>query len=113
MIRQWGHGHSLATGGIVGLLLDRHVLYVFFLGLLLGGLVVYSSRTLRAIGKGTLGRVAELHLLTVERVRAEIERKRAATLEATAKAEYRIRRAAEQAAAEKKAYVQGAIDAKP
>lgn len=113
MIRQWGHGHSLAGGFFVALLVDRHVLYVFALGLLIGGLLVYSSRTLRALGRAALHRADELHLVTVEKVRAEIERKRAATVEATAKTEYRIRRASEQAAAEKKAYVQGAIDARP
>lgn len=106
MIRQWGHGHSIATGGIIGLLLDRHVLYVFFLGLLIGGLLVYSSRTLRALGRAGASRAAELHAATVDRMRAQ-------ALELTSKAENRRRTAAEQAAAVKKAYIDGAIDAKP
>lgn len=106
MIRQWGHTHSVAVGGVIGLLLDRHVLYVFVLGLLIGGLLVYSSRTLRALGRAAGRRAAELHAVTVDRIRAQADEHRA-------KADERIRRAAEQAAAEKKAYVQGAIDAKP
>lgn len=106
MIKHWGHGHSLAGGFLVALLVDRHVLYVFFLGLLLGGLLVYSSRTLRALGRAAGGRAAELHAATVERMRAQ-----AADL--TSRAENRKRTAAEQAAAEKKAYIAGAIDAKP
>lgn len=103
MIRQWGHGHSLATGAVIGLLLDRHVLYVFFLGLLLGGLAVYSSRTLRALGRAAGHRAADLHHATVTRMLAQ-----AADL--TSRAENRKRTAAEQAAAEKRAYINGAID---
>ena len=106
MIRQWGHGHSLATGTVVGLLLDRHVLYVFFLGFIIGALVVYSSRTLRALGRAGASRAAELHAATVDGIRARAAK-------ANAEAEHRIRRADEQAAAEKKAYIQGAIDSKP
>lgn len=113
MIRQWGHGHTLAAGLAGGLLLDRHVLYVFALGLIIGALIVYSSRTLRSIGRAGAGKAAELHALAVDKLRAEIERKRAAVEEANAKVEHRIRRADEQRAAEKKAYIQGAIDSKP
>ncbi len=110
---KWTHLHTIAAGFIGGLLIDRHVLYVFFLGLLLGGLVVYSSRTLRAIGRAAAGRAHELHVAAVDRMRAETERKRAAAAEAVARADNRIRRASEQEAAEKKAYIQGAIDGTP
>lgn len=105
-MRNWTHFHSIATGTVFGLLLDRHVLYVFFLGLIIGALVVYSSRTLRALGKAAGSRAAELHAATVDGMRARAAKARA-------DAEHRIRRAAEQAAAEKKAYIAGAIDAKP
>src|SRR6185312_3561795 len=97
---RWTHGHSIAVGLIGGLLLDRHVLYVFFLGLLIGGFLLYSSRTLRALGRAGVGKAHELHLLAVERMKAEIDRKRATAAEANAKAEHRIRRSAEQEAAE-------------
>ncbi len=103
MIRHWGHAHTLAAGFVGGLLVDRHVMYVFFLGLLLGGLVVYSSRTLRAIGRAAAGRAAELHSATVEGIHARAQ-------EARAKADNRVRRAAEQEAEVKKAYISGAID---
>ena len=106
MIRQWGHGHTLAVGVVGGLLLDRHVLYVLALGLVIGGLLVYSSRTLRALGRAATGRAAELHAATVERMRAQ-------AAELHSKAENRKRTRAEQDAAVKKAYVQGAIDSKP
>lgn len=106
MIRQWGHGHSIAVGTVIGLLLDRHVLYVFFLGLLIGSLVVYSSRTLRALGRAGASRAAELHAVTVERMRAQ-------AAELTSKAEHRKRTKAEQDAAVRKAYIDGALDAKP
>lgn len=106
MIRQWGHGHTLAAGTVFGLLLDRHVLYVFFLGLIIGALIVYSSRTLRALGKAAGARAAELHAATLDGMHARAAKARA-------DAEHRIRRAAEQAAAEKKAYIDGAIDGTP
>lgn len=106
MFKQWSHGHSLATGTVIGLLLDRHVLYVFALGLLIGGLVVYSSRTLRALGRAAGTRAAELHAATVERMRAQ-------AAELHSKAENRKRTRAEQDAAVKKAYIDGALDAKP
>ena len=106
MIRQWGHGHTLAAGTVFGLLLDRHVLYVFFLGLLIGGLVVYSSCTLRALGRAGASRAAELHAVTVERMRAQ-------AAELHSKAENRKRTKAEQDAAVRKAYIDGALDAKP
>ena len=102
-MRRWTHGHTVATGFAGGLLIDRHALYVFVLGALIGGLIVYSSRTLRSIARAAGNRAAELHAATLERVRAQ-------AAESRAKADQRIRRAAEQAAAEKKAYVQGAID---
>ena len=110
---RWSHGHTAAVGFAGGLVIDRHVLYVFFLGLLLGALVVYSSRTLRSVGRAGASRVAELHSLAVDKLRAEIDRKRAATLEAEAKVEHRIRRADEQREAERKAYIDGAIDGNP
>ena len=106
MIRQWGHGHSLAAGTVIGLLLDRHVLYVFVLGLIIGALAVYSSRTLRALGRAGASRAAELHAATIDGMRARADEHRA-------RADERIRRAAEQKQAEEKAYWQGAIDAKP
>lgn len=106
MIRQWGHGHSLATGTVFGLLLDRHVLYVFFLGLIIGGLLVYSSRTLRALGRAGASRAAELHAATVDRLHAQAS-------ELHSKADNRKRTRAEQDAAVKKAYIDGALDAKP
>lgn len=106
MIRQWGHGHTLAAGTVIGLLLDRHVLYVFFLGAIIGALVVYSSRTLRALGRAAGTRAAELHAATVERMRAQ-------AAELHSKAENRKRTRAEQDAAVKKAYIDGALDAKP
>jgi ribosomal protein S13 len=110
---RWTHMHTGAVGFAGGLIIDRHVLYVFALGLLLGALVVYSSRTLRAVGRAGASRVAELHSLAVDKLRAEIDRKRAATLEAEAKVEHRIRRADEQRKAERKAYIDGAIDGNP
>lgn len=113
MIRHWTHGHTGAAGVLVGLGLAQHVIYVFALGLILGGLLVYSSRTLRTLGRAAGRRAAELHRLTVDRLEAEIARKAAATMESMARANERVRRADEQAAAEKKAYIQGAIDAKP
>ena len=105
MIRQWGHGHSLAVGVVGGLLLDRHVLYVFFLGAIIGGLVVYSSRTIRSLGRAAGTRAAELHQATVDRLHAQ-------AVELHSKAENRKRTRAEQDAAVKKAYIDGAIDAK-
>lgn len=106
MIRQWSHGHSLVVGGVVGLLLDRHVLYVFFLGLIIGGLAVYSSRTLRALGRAATSRAAELHQVTVDRLRAQ-------AAELASRAENRKRTRQEQDAAVRKAYIDGALDAKP
>ena len=47
IVRPW-HWAAAVAGGLV---IDRHVLYVFALGLLLGALVVYSSRTLRSVGR--------------------------------------------------------------
>ena len=106
MIRHWSHGHSIVVGGVIGLLLDRHVLYVFVLGLIIGGLIVYSSRTIRALGRAGASRAAELHAVTIERMRAQTE-------DLHSRAENRVRKAAEQQAAEKKAYIQGSLDAKP
>jgi ribosomal protein S13 len=110
---RWSHGHSVAAGVAGGLILDRHVLLVFALGALLGGIGVLSTRFLRAAGHTVRARAGELHAATLERMRAETERKQAAAAEAREKAAHRIRRAAEQAAAEKKAYIQGAIDGTP
>ena len=107
---RWSHGHSVAVGIAGGLILDRHVLLIFALGALLGIAGVLSTRFLRAAGHVAASRGRELHDATLERLRAESERKRAAATEAREKAAHRIRRAAEQAAAEKKAYIQGAID---
>ena len=110
---RWTHAHTGAVGFAGGLILDRHVLYVFLLGAILGGLTVYASRTLRAVGKGAARQAAELHRLAVDRVQAEIDRKRAVADKARAETAHRIRRAAEQAELERKAYIQGAIDGQP
>ena len=110
---RWSHGHTAAVGFAGGLVIDRHVLYVFALGLLLGALVVYSSRTLRAVGRAGASRVAELHSLAVDKLRAEIDRKRAATVESTSKAEHRTRTTTEQRKAEERAYIRGVADGDP
>lgn len=103
---RWTHGHTAALGFAGGLVIDRHVLYVFVLGLIIGALLVYSSRTLRALGKAAGSRAAELHAVTIDGMKARADKARA-------DAEHKIRRAAEQDAAVKKAYIDGAIDAKP
>ena len=113
IMTRWSHGHTAAVGFAGGLVIDRHVLYVFFLGLLLGALVVYSSRTLRSVGRAGASRVAELHSLAVNKLRAEINRKEAATVESTSKADHRVRTKKEQDKELERAYIRGVADGDP
>ena len=114
------HGYTFAAGLVGGLWLDHHTALLFCVGLIIGATLVYVSRTIRAVGRAGASRVAELHTLAVDKLHAEtdrkhaeIDRKRAATLEAQAKVEHRIRRADEQKAEVKRAYIDGAIDGTP
>lgn len=72
--------HATHAGAFMaGLWFARHALYVFAVGVLLGVLFVYSSRTLRSIARAAAAKTAELHALTVERLRAQVDESRART----------------------------------
>ncbi len=86
---RWTHGHTFASGVAGGLILDRHVLIVFFVGALLGAGVAYGGRFLRAAGHIAKERGGELHAATLARLEAETQRKVAAAHEAEAMAEHR------------------------
>ncbi len=109
-MKRWTHGHTFATGLAGGLLLDRHSLYLFLAGLVLGATLVYFSRRLRSIAHGAAEHARRVQALAVERMEAETERKRAAAAEARTKAEQQLRRRDEQARAERKAYIEGYAD---
>ncbi len=110
---RWTHGHTAASGFAAALLIAQHSLIVFVFGLILGAVAVIVWRNVHAITRAARQRAGELHTLTFERVAAEAARKRAAAREADAKADTHLRRAAEQAEAERRAYWRGAVDAKP
>jgi hypothetical protein len=110
MIRRWTHVHSLATGLVFGLVLDRQAILLFALGLALGAGIVFGWSKLRKLA-GWSREAAAGALSSVERLReAEIERKLAVAAEARTRAETRRRTAGEQEAAEKRAYWSGAVD---
>ena len=113
MIRRWSHIHSLATGLVFGLVLDKEALVIFALGIALGVALVFLGRFLRGFGS-TARKVATTAAATAEQrerlVEAEIARKHAAAAEATARAEHYVRRADEQRVAEKRARWEGARD---
>ena len=110
MIRRWTHVHSLATGLVFGLVLDKEALVIFALGIALGAGIVFGWSKLRAL----LGWSREAaHNVTgaVESLRAaEAERKLAAAAELRSRAENRVRTAGEQKRAERSAYWKGARD---
>ena len=110
---RWTHGHTAASGLAAGLILDRHAFLIFAAGIVLGALLVVVRRNVRTIAHAARDHAGELHRLTVDRLAAETERKRAAAAEAVSKADHRVRRAAEQAEAERKAYWRGAVDGQP
>lgn len=113
MIRRWSHGHSLATGLVFGLVLDREALVIFAIGVALGAAIVWGSRSLRSLTRGAKSAAAVVAATAEQRARlaeAEIERKQAAAAEARARAEHRTRTVGEQKAAERRAYWTGARD---
>lgn len=107
MITRWTHAHTAAAALVGGLVLSHHVMYVFALGLLIGALVVYSSRTLRAVLRAGRNQVADMHQRMIDRLDADSDLKHARAAEAVAKAEHRILRAAEQAKEVERAFVRG------
>ncbi len=110
---RWTHGHTAASGFAAALLVAQHTLIVAGAAFILGALAVVAWRNVHAISRAARQRAGELHTLTFERVAAEAARKRAAAREADAKADAHLRKAAEQAEAERRAYWRGAVDAKP
>lgn len=110
MIRRWTHVHTLATGLVFGLVLDREALIVFGLGLVLGVAIVIGWRQVRRLAGW--GRETAQHAAHgLEELRqAEADRKRAAAEELRTRAQNRLRRAAEQVEAERRAYLAGARD---
>jgi hypothetical protein len=110
MIRHWTHVHTLATGLVFGLVLDRESLLTFGIGLILGaGLVLGFHYLRRLLGWGRS--TAQQAAAGVEDLRrAEADRKRAAAEELRARADHRLRRVGEQEAAERSAYYAGARD---
>lgn len=113
MIRRWTHIHSLATGLVFGLVLDKEALVLFALGIALGAGIVFGWSKLRSL-LGWSREAVSGALSSVERLReAEIERKLAVAAEARTRAETRLKRAGEQEVAERRAYWQGARDGAP
>ena len=109
-MRRWSHIHSLATGLVFGLVLDKEALVIFAMGIALGAGVVFGWSKLRQLA-GWSREAAGTALSSVERLReAEIERKLAVAAEARTRAETRRRTAGEQEAAERRAYWTGARD---
>ena len=110
MIRRWSHVHSLATGLVFGLVLDRQVIFVAVIFFAIGVAVTVGWSKLRAL-LGWSREAAAGALSSIERLReAEIERKLAVAAEARTRAETRLRRAGEQEAEERRAYWRGAVD---
>jgi Sec-independent protein translocase protein TatA len=110
MIRRWTHVHTLATGLVFGLVLDREALVIFALGIALGAGVVFGWSKLRRLAGWSRGAVSGA-LSSVERLReAEIERKLAAAMMDRTRAETRLRAAKEQEAALEDEYRRGVID---
>lgn len=110
MIRRWTHLHTLATGLVFGLVLDKEALVLFALGIALGVIVVIGWRKVRQLA-GWSREAAAGAVSSIERLReAEIERKLAAAEEARARATARLRRTSEQEDAERRAYWAGARD---
>ncbi len=107
---RWTHGHTFATGIAGGLILDRHVLIVFFLGAALSAAAIYGSRFLRAAAHTVSSHARELQAATLERMTAETERKRAAAHEAEAKAEHRHKTHEEWKRDVDRAYREGVAD---
>jgi hypothetical protein len=111
MIRRWTHVHSLATGLVFGLVLDREALVLFALGIALGVAAVVSWKKIRQLA-GWTREAAGGALSSIERLReAEIERKLAVAAEARTKAENRTRTAGEQKRELDRRYMEGARDA--
>ena len=110
MIRRWSHVHSLATGLVFGLVLDRQVIFVAVIFFAIGVVVTVGWSKLRQLA-GWSREAAAGALSSIERLReAEIERKLAVAAEARTRAETRLRRAGEQETAERRAYWSGAVD---
>jgi hypothetical protein len=113
MIRRWTHVHSLATGLVFGLVLDKEALVIFALGIGLGIALVLSWRFLRGFSRAAKSAAGEAKLvadLAAEKTRAEIARKLAAADEARSRAEGRRQTIAEQDERERRAYWAGARD---
>lgn len=116
MIRRWTHLHSIGTGLVFGLVLDREALVIFFLGLALGVALVVAWRFVSRFtgwARRAAPAAAEVIALRDRKTEAEIERKLAAAEEARARAEHRVRTAGEQRDAERRAYYAGARDGSP
>lgn len=109
-MRRWTHLHSLATGLVFGLVLDKEALVIFALGIALGAGVVFGWGRLKAL-LGWTREAAHGIAGAAERYReAEIERKLAAAALDRTRAENVVRTAAEQREAEKRAHFAGARD---
>ncbi len=113
----WTHGHSIATGFALGLVLDRETLVVLVIGVALGAGLVLASRYFRRVvsfaheqGSRLSSARAEAHAAKAELDLAEAERKRAAAAEHLARAERYVRTAKEQEKEIDHAYRQGAAD---
>ena len=114
---RWNHAHSIATGLVFGLVLDREALIVFVLGVAIGVVSVIASRYARratSFVREQASRIsaarAEAHAAKTALDLAEAERKRAAAAELASRAEHRVRTAREQEAAVRTAYIRGAAD---
>lgn len=110
MIRRWTHVHTLATGLVFGLVLDREALIIAVLMFALGAGTVIGWRQLRRLAGW--GRETAQHAAHgLEELRqAEADRKRAAAEELRTRAATRLRRVNEQTEAERRAYLAGARD---
>lgn len=114
---RWTHAHTLATGLVAGLALDREALVILALGVTIGVAGTLGARyARRAVGfareqgsRLTAAR-AEAHAAKTELDRAEAARKLAAADELAARAARYVRTAREQEAAERTAYLRGAAD---
>ena len=106
MIRRWNHIHSIATGLVFGLVLDKEALVIFAMGIALGVAVVLSWRFLGRFSRSARDAAA----LVARKTEAEIERKRAASELDRARAEHRVRTAGEQKRELDRRYFEGARD---
>lgn len=111
MIRRWTHIHSLATGLVFGLVLDKEALVLFGLGIALGVAIVVGWSKLKAAGRWGREAVSAVAGSTERLREAEIERKLAVAAEARARAEHRVRTAGEQKTELDRRYFAGARDA--